>query len=99
MGNSQTIVGLVRPLKLLEVHLREVSVFSRLVPRKTRSALVRGEARERALRRLAAIHEEDLVAFERPDASFEHRDLRFEFLDHLLAWIVAVFEKDATEGR
>jgi len=82
--------------RLPEELLRDTDFFSRLIPLKTRSALVRGEARERGLRRLAAIHEEALVALKRPDASFEHRDFRVELLDHLP---VAISEKDATEGR
>jgi len=71
--------------RLLDDQLRDTDKFFRLIPRETRSALVRGEARERALRRLAAIHEEVLVALKRPDASFEHRDFRVELLDHLPA--------------
>lgn len=85
MGNSPTIAGTVLHLKLPEFQLRDASVVSRLVTRKTRGAFVRSATRERALRRLAAIHDEVLVALERPDASFERRDFRVELLDRLFA--------------
>ena len=85
MRSSPTIAGTVLRLNLPEFHIRDTSVFSCLVTRKTRGAFVRSETRERALRRLAAIHDEVLVALERPDASFERRDFRVELLDRLLA--------------
>lgn len=87
-------------LELLEVPLGDARAFSRLVQRETRRALVRPEARVRALRRLAAIHEDVLVAPERADTRFEYRVFRVELLDQLTARIVHVSEEDATErGR
>jgi hypothetical protein len=87
-------------LKLLEVPLGRARAFSRQVQRETRGALVRLKARERALLRLAAIHEEVLVPLERADTRFERRVFRGELLDQLTARIVHVSEEDATErGR
>jgi hypothetical protein len=87
-------------LKLLEVLLGDARAFSRQVQRETRGALVRLEAREGALLRLAAIHEEVLVALEGADTRFECRVFRVELLDQLTARIIRVSEEDATErGR
>jgi hypothetical protein len=84
-------------LMLDEVLPRDARLFPRLVTRKTRSALVSREARDCPLRRIAAIHEEVLVALERRDERIEGIDFRLEFR-HLFPCEVALFEKDATEG-
>ena len=81
-----------------EAQIGETRVVSGLVTCDARSAFVRGEAGEGALRRLAAIHEEVLVASERADAHRERRDLRVEVLDHGAARVLPVSEKDASQG-
>ena len=87
-------------LELLELLLGDARAFSRQVQRETRGALVRLKARERALPRLATIHEEVFVALERADTRFECRIFRVELLDQLTARIVRVSEEDATKrGR
>ena len=77
-------------------------VFSGLATCEVRSAFTSldSEARELALRRVAAIHEKDLVAIERRDALFQRCDLRVENLGHHHATFVFLrVEKDASQGR
>jgi hypothetical protein len=51
------------------------------------------------VRRLAAIREKIIVAFERRDALFERCVLRVEVLDHGATVILSRVEKDASQGR
>ena len=74
--------------------------FFGLVTCDARSVFVLVEVGEGALRRLAAVHEEGLVAFERRDARLERRDFRAEVVDRGAARVAPVSEKDASQrGR
>ena len=87
-------------LQLFKLPISKAGFFLCLIPREARSALVRREVSHGALRRLAPIHEEVILVLERPNGRFERRDFRVEVLDHSLARILLLSQKDAAEwGR
>lgn len=74
-------------------------VCSGLVTCEARTLFVSFEAHNRAMRRVAAIREKIIVAFERRDALFERCVLRVEALDHGATVVLSRVEKDASQGR
>ena len=92
--------GVVLDPELLETQLGEAHVFSRLVPREIRCALIRSETGKHPLWHLPAIHEV-LVAPERTDARFERCEVRVKLLNRRLETRnIRIAEENGTErGR
>ena len=68
----------IRALEALEAHIRLTYFFLRVDECETRSAFIGGKAGDCALRSLAAVHKEVLIALEGAYASFEKGNLRVE---------------------
>ena len=89
---------MIIPPEDFQVLIREARVFDRLVERETRVALGDGEARNGAVGRFAADHEETIVTIQRRDARFELGNFSVETVDTRPS-ILAISEIDATKGR